>query len=132
MNLSTVPFQEGEDSYMFEDPNNQTEQYVPERDPLRLSPSTDLKQSGALYGNFKSVNDDILPSSTTFNTALFLHTVHKDKTMEELRTGAMNLSDTLSVCAKLQENLARDHFGLFVKCADGLWLSKAHPAARSA
>ena len=120
VNLSTVPFQEGEDSYMFKDPNIQTEQYVPERDPLRLSPSTDLKQIGALYGNFKSVNDDILPSSTTFNTALFLHTVHKDKTMEELRTGAMNLSDTLSVYAKLQENLARDHFGLFVKCADGL------------
>ena len=103
--------------------------YIPEQDPLGLSVGIDLRRVDASYELFKhagnslasiAIDHEIFPSSHRFNTALFLQTIHKDKTMTEFKTGVTNLSQTLRELEDQQENLVRDHFGLFVKCADGL------------
>lgn len=65
----------------------------------------------------------ILPRDKTFSPGIFLALVHGNISFEDLKTGLGNLKNLLDQQSNQRVSLVRSHFGLFVKCAEGLdWL----------
>jgi hypothetical protein len=57
---------------------------------------------------------------------LFLSLVHGGTDYAEMQVGLDHLKDSLAQQSRRRENLVRNHFGLFVQCADGLEWLKAY------
>ena len=65
----------------------------------------------------------VIPRDKTFNAALFLRLVHSDITFDDLQVGFNNLQAKVTQQSNQRVNLVRSHYGLFIKCAEGLnWL----------
>lgn len=68
----------------------------------------------------------VVPSDRNFSTLLFLTLVHGSISFTQLRLGLDHLREHLMQQSSRRENLVRQHFGLFVQCADGLEFLKAY------
>jgi hypothetical protein len=68
----------------------------------------------------------VLPSDKSFSVPLFLSLVHGGTDYAEMQVGLDHLKDSLAQQSRRRENLVRNHFGLFVQCADGLEWLKAY------
>jgi hypothetical protein len=65
----------------------------------------------------------ILPCDKNFNPALFLSLIHGSTPLNDFKRGLRNLRAAVDDRTKAREELVRNHFGLFVHCADELeWL----------
>jgi len=62
----------------------------------------------------------IVPDDENFDVETFLGVIHGNTTVSQLQEGLVELEKILEEQAKQREALVRDHFGLFVKCAEGL------------
>lgn len=71
-------------------------------------------------GGLKKTGKSILPTHGNFDPILFLTLVHRKASYEEL-VGSMNRlsSDTQKQVAQLQD-MVRENFALFLRCADGI------------
>lgn len=68
----------------------------------------------------------MIPTEKSFSVPLFMSLVHGQTQFSELQTGLDHLKETLVQQSRRRENLVRNHFGLFVQCADGLEWLKAY------
>lgn len=68
---------------------------------------------------------NILPNDKNFSPALFLSVVHSTATFDQLKQSMEHLTSQIIVKQKLRDELVRVHFGLFIKCAEGLDWVKA-------
>ena len=71
----------------------------------------------------ENILESLLPTEKTFNPTLFLTFIHGNTTFTELMAGSKNLETTLTQQSSRRVNIVREHFGLFVLCAESLeWL----------
>lgn len=71
----------------------------------------------------ESLTDSLLPSDKHFNPTLFLTFIHGNTSFGELLQGSKNLETILAQQSSRRVNIVREHFGLFVLCAESLeWL----------
>jgi hypothetical protein len=68
----------------------------------------------------------IIPSDKNFSTTFLLTLVHGGISFEELQKGLENLKKDLQTQSGRREGLVRDHYGLFIQCAEGLEWLKAY------
>ena len=66
----------------------------------------------------------IVPEDENFDIETFLSTIHGNVTMSQFEEGLSKLHKLLDEQSQEREALVRDHFGLFVKCAEGLEILK--------
>jgi hypothetical protein len=61
----------------------------------------------------------LLPMDKAFSPVLFLTFLHSNATFQELLDGSENLEKILQEQSSRRVNIVREHFGLFVLCAEG-------------
>lgn len=67
----------------------------------------------------------ILPGDKSFSAVLFLRLIHVDTSFEQLKQGLKHLNSHVEQQSDQRQSLVRQHFGLFVHCAEGLeWLKE--------
>jgi hypothetical protein len=72
------------------------------------------------------VISSVLPSDKSFSVPLFLTLVHGSTSFTDMKVGLEHLKEHLIQQSRRRENLVRNHFGLFVQCAEGLEWLKAY------
>jgi len=82
--------------------------------------ATKLGKSSSQFGSSKFSGKSILPTDSNFDPILFLTLVHRKASYEEL-VGSMNRlsTDTQNQVKQLQD-MVRENFALFLRCADGI------------
>ena len=70
--------------------------------------------------------NSILPVDKSFSAGLFLSIIHNNISFDELRGSLQHLSQLIDKQTNQRENLVREHFGLFISCADDLEWLKAY------
>ena len=65
-------------------------------------------------------NLSILPTDPNFNPRLFLTLVHRNASFEQLQSSIQQLESKTDNQVQRLQNLVRDNFALFVRCADGI------------
>ena len=67
----------------------------------------------------------LVPTQRNFDTELFLTQIHGNITLTQLEDGLGNLNFLIDHQSSQRESLVREHFGLFVNCAETLeWLKR--------
>ena len=66
----------------------------------------------------------IVPEDENYDIETFLSTIHGNVSMSQFEEGLSKLHKLLDEQSQEREALVRDHFGLFVKCAEGLEILK--------
>jgi len=80
-----------------------------------------------------SVEDlSIIPSDPNFDPLLFLTLVHRNASFEQLQTSIAKLDNKADNQVQRLQNMVRDNFELFVRCADGIELFNLEGSAKSA
>ena len=67
----------------------------------------------------------IVPEDENYDIETFLSTIHGNVSMSQFEEGLSKLHKLLDEQSQEREVLVRDHFGLFVKCAEGLEILKS-------
>lgn len=67
----------------------------------------------------------MVPFDKNFSATLFLRLVHGESSFPSLSLGLAHLNEHLAKQSDQRQSLVRQHFGLFVHCAEGLeWLKE--------
>jgi hypothetical protein len=91
---------------------------------------SDCFLSSSVFSSFYSsrVISSVLPSDKSFSVPLFLTVVHGSTSFTDIKVGLEHLKEHLIQQSRRRrrENLVRNHFGLFVLCAEDLVWLKAY------
>ena len=74
----------------------------------------------------------VIPYDKHFSSTLFLKLIHTETSFISLSNGLQHLNKHLAKQSDQRQSLVRQHFGLFVHCAEGLeWLKDFRKGCKS-